>query len=338
MTPFEYMTVESLEAAAKLLAGQRNGTLLKAGGIDVLDRLKERLDAPRRVVSIREAQRETPAVRDAGDGGLILAATATLAQVAADERVRRDYPALAEAAGHAATPQVRNVATVGGNLCQKPRCWYFRSRDYPCLKKGGQTCFAVHGDNRYHAVFGAKRCHIVHPSNLAVPLVAYAAALRLVRHREGRLAERTVAIDDFFRIPADPQDDEHTLLDGELVAEVRLPPVAGPPRSGYVELREKQSFDWPLVTCAVNLAGRQPRVVLGAVAPIPWRLRAVERVLAAGPPDEATMKQIRKAATFGAEPMSHNAYKLRLIEVAVERAIRAATDGASGTETPQQRS
>ncbi len=324
MTPFEYVTVDRLEAAAKLLAGRRNGTLLKAGGIDVIDRLKERLDQPERVVSIRDAQRDTPAVREAPDGGLILAATATLAQVAGDERVRRRYPALAEAAGHAATPQVRQVATVGGNLCQKPRCWYYRSRDYPCLKKGGSMCFAVHGDNRYHAVFGAKRCHIVHPSNLAVPLVACAATLRLVRQADGKLAERTVAIDDFFRVPEDPQDDEHTLLAGELIAEVRLPPADERPRSGSVELREKQSFDWPLVTCAANLAGSSPRVVLGAVAPIPWRLRAVERMLAAGAPDEAALREICKAATVGAEPMTHNAYKLRLIEVAVERAIRAA--------------
>jgi len=326
MNAFEYVTVESLEAATRLLAGRRDGTLLKAGGIDVLDRLKERLESPKRVVSIREAQRTAPPVSEAADGGLVLAATATLAQVAADERVRRRYPALAEAARRAATPQVRQVATVAGNLCQKPRCWYYRSRDYPCLKKGGHTCFAVQGDNRYHAVFGARLCHIVHPSSLAVPLVAYAARLRIVRHGNGTLTERTASIDEFYRVPDDPRRDEHTLAPGELIVELTLPAVRSKTRSGYVELRERQSFDWPLVTCAVNLeAPGGPRVVVGAVAPIPWRLRAVEGMLAAGVPDDTRMAEIRKAATVGAEPMTHNGYKLRLVEVAVERAIRAAT-------------
>jgi len=327
MKAFEYITAENFEAATRLLAEARNdGLRVKAGGIDVLDRLKERLEEPKAVLNLRRLPPEASEIEvRSGDEQIIIGALATVAQVGAHEAIRVHLPALAEAASHAATPQIRNVATVGGNLCQKPRCWYYRSHDFPCLKKGGATCYAVHGDNRYHAVFGAGACHIVHPSNLAVPLLAYGAQLRLVRYDNGKVAQRVVALDDFYRVPANPQHDEHVLEPGELIEAVLVPLAAVGPRSAYHEVREKQSFDWPLVSCAVNWnVAAQPRIVLGAVAPIPWRLKEVEKLVGDKTLTDELVEAARSAAQRGAEPMSGNGYKVALVGALVEQTLRAA--------------
>jgi xanthine dehydrogenase YagS FAD-binding subunit len=223
---------------------------------------------------------------------------------------------------------VRNTATVGGNLCQKPRCWYYRSQDFDCLKKGGPTCYAQHGDNRYHAIFGASACHIVHPSNIAVPLLGQGASLRLVRSQHGKRVERTVSLDEFFRVPISPRDDENVLGRGELVREVLVPLKGAGKRAAYIEAREKQSFDWPLVSCAVNLnEPSKPRVVLGAVAPIPWRLEKVEKLIAGRQLSDGVVERAKNVAMDGALPMSHNGYKLRLVGALVEQALRQASAG-----------
>ncbi|MFQ5807384.1 MAG: FAD binding domain-containing protein [Phycisphaerae bacterium] len=333
MNAFEYVTAESFAAATTFLADRPAGdTLVKAGGIDVLDRLKERLETPKRLLNLRDAMGPGNRIAEIGQHGIdiVLSATTTLAAIANHTAIRQRYPALAQAAEHAATPQIRNVATLGGNLCQKPRCWYYRSRDYDCLKKGGATCYAVHGDNRYHAIFGAGACHIVHPSSLAVPLLAYDAWLRLLKHEAGKLHQRKVSLDDFFRVPANPQQDENVLEPGELIFEVFLPFQKNlRPRSAYVELREKQSFDWPMVSCAVNLNdGAKPRVVLGAVAPIPWRLKRVEALLADQKLTDALGDKAKAVATRDANPMSLNRYKVQLAGVALERALRQADQEA----------
>lgn len=331
MNAFEYVTADNFQAAAAFLEKHPgDDTLVKAGGIDVLDRLKEGLATPDRLLNLRPPRRPADPVRTSADGQeIVINALATLAEVAAQPHVRACLPALADAADHAATPQIRNVATVGGNLCQTPRCWYYRSQDYRCLKKGGATCYAIHGDNRYHAVFGAGACHIVHPSNLAVPLLACGAAVRLVRQGSGRAEQRDVMLDDFFRVPTNPRDAENILEPGELIQEVRIAEEKTGPRSAYLELREKQSFDWPMVSCAVNLndAGK-PRVVLGAVAPIPWRLPEVEALLTGRDLTDALIDEAKALATQGANPMAHNEYKVQLVGVALARALRQADEKA----------
>ena len=329
MNRFEYLLPESFEAAVTLLAQARPqaAPLVKAGGIDVLDRLKEGLEAPRRVLNLLALRNGAAPVRRASAETIEIDALATLAEVAGHELIRKLFPALAQAAGHTATPQIRNVATVAGNLCQKPRCWYFRSQDYTCLKKGGSTCYAVEGDNRYHAVVGAGACHIVHPSNLAPVLLTAGARIGTIAAGPTGPTQRTIAIDEFFRVPADPRDDEHTLRPGELIQTIELPTSAGGPRAAYVELREKQSFDWPLVSCAANLNDpANPRVVLGAVAPIPWRVKVAERVLAGSPLDDRTIDRAARLAAEGCEPMSRNAYKVELVAPAVADALRQARD------------
>lgn len=326
MKAFEFITAQNWPSAAGALTDRREGTLVKAGGIDVVDRLKERIDQPARVLSLRQLRDAREGIRvDEAARRIVIPALATLTEVSEHPEIRARAHVLAEAVGIAATPQVRNVATIGGNLCQKPRCWYFRSADFHCLKKGGDTCYAIAGDNRYHAVFGAGACHIVHPSNAAMGLAALKANVKTVRSDGTKVVERFIPIDDFYRVPPNPLDDEHVLEPGELIREIHLPFDYCGPRTAFVEVREKQSFDWPLVTAAVNLnAPREPRVVLGAVAPIPWRLRGVEQMLADRAVEADLLARAKAASAEGARPMSGNAYKLQLIGPCVERAIAAA--------------
>lgn len=327
MKTFEYISAKTLDSACRVAAGTNvNDLLVKAGGIDVLDRMKERLDTPLRVLNLRpEPMDVARKITPAKDGGITIGALATLTTIAEDETVRRDLPGLAKACGDAATPQVRNVATLGGNLCQKPRCWYYRNHDIVCFKKGGDTCYSVFGDNRYHAIVGTKNCHIVHPSNAALPLAAANASVVVIKFADGKVTERTVSMDDFYRVPDDPKDNEHTLANDELIKEVRIPGSAFGPRSAYLEIREKHSFDWPLVSCSVNLNDKAaPRVVLGAVAPIPWRLKDVEAKLAGKELTDKLVDECAAIAAEGMESMSGNAYKLPMVGVIVKRTLREA--------------
>jgi xanthine dehydrogenase YagS FAD-binding subunit len=326
MNAFEFIAAQTWSAATGALVENREGTLVKSGGIDVLDRLKERIDKPQRVLSLRQLRDAKDVIRvDEANRRIIIPALATLTEVSEHPEIRARAHVLAEAIGVAATPQVRNVATIGGNLCQKPRCWYYRSEDFHCLKKGGDTCYAIAGDNRFHAIFGAGACHIVHPSNAAMGLSAMKALIRTVRSDGTKQIDRTIPIDDFYRVPINPIDDEHVLEPGELVREIHLPFDYCGPRTAFIEVREKQSFDWPLVTAAVNLnVPLEPQVVLGAVAPIPWRLRKIEQMLTGKAIDADLIARARAAASEGARPMSGNAYKLSIVGPCVERAIVAA--------------
>lgn len=314
MKPFTYEVADDLDSALAVL----NNPLrtLKAGGIDLLDRIKERLDLPKTVLSIGgiEALRF---IRE--DGGAIrIGCLTTLADMGRSELLKTRFPALHESAGRAATPQIREQATLGGNLCQRPRCWYFRSIDFPCLKKGGGTCYAVEGENQYHAVIAGGPCHIVHPSNCAPALVA-ADAEFIIRKADG---ERTIKAADFFKLPRESMYAENVLAPGEVLAEVVIPST--PSRSATVELREKQSFDWPMAMASAARVDGVWRVCLGAVAPIPWLSRPAMDVLGSSDitPDLAT--QAGEAAASEAQPMSHNAYKTQLIKAAVKRALLAA--------------
>ena len=316
MKAFAWIEPEDLQAA--LAAGAQEGALFKAGGIDVQDRLKEHLEEPSALVDIRRL-RGLDFVRLEG-GTLRLGPLVTLATLASDPRIQKGAPALAEAAAAAATPQIRNAATLGGNLAQRPRCWYFRKEDFRCRRKGGNECFAIDGQNEMHAVFGNDLCAIVHPSATATALTALGASL-LVRGTSG---ERTIGIDDFFVLPETDITRENVLRPGELIVEVRVPAGA---RSGYVKLMEKQTFDWPLAEAAVAL-GEGPRVVLGAAAPVPWRAKEAEALVRGKRVDEALASAAAEAAVRGARPLQHNGYKVPLLQAAVKRALLAA-GGAS---------
>ena len=317
MKSFVLLPARSLEEAAREAA--RPETALKAGGVDLLDRMKEGLDSPRRVVSIADVPGHDsielgPPAR--------LGALATLARIAASADLRRSYPALADAAEGAATPQIRNMATLGGNICQRPRCWYYRLAEFDCRKKGGKECYALEGENRFHAIFNTDVCCCIHPSATATALLAYGARFQTVSPK-GR---REIAIEDFFVAPTEDPTRENALSAGEIIQTVVLP---GPPegsRSVYKKLKEKESFDWPLVeTCvAMSLSGgtiRDARVVLGSVAPTPLRAKEAEALLNGARPGPVLAARAAEAAVRGATPLGQNAYKVRLARVMLERTL-----------------
>jgi xanthine dehydrogenase YagS FAD-binding subunit len=318
---FVLLPARSLSEAAQEAA--KPNTLIKAGGVDVLDRLKEGIDAPDRVVSIAHL----PGLDQIAVGSPTrIGALATLARMASHPELQKSYPALAHAAAEAATPQIRNMATLGGNLCQKPRCWYYRNADFDCRKKGGATCFAQDGENRFHAIFDSDLfCCCIHPSAAGVALLAYGAKLETVSPR----GKRTIPIDDFFVRPTEDALRENVLGPGEIVEAVVLPAPADGARSAYKKLKEKESFDWPLVEACVNLTVsggqiRQARVVLGSVAPTPWRSKAAEAVLSGAKAGPDIARRAAEAAVAGAKPLAKNGYKVRLARVMVERAVREA--------------
>ncbi len=323
MNRFEYVHAATAQEAAGLVPGDGRDVKLKGAGIDLLALIKDRVIAPKRVVSLlRVAElRKIEAGRD----GLRIGALATLAQLGAHEEVRKSFKALAEAASHAATPQIRNVATVGGNLCQRPRCWYFRSADFQCLKKGGSQCYAVDGENHFHAIFGASPCKIVHPSNLAPPLVALEAKARVV----GPSGERVLTMEEFFEVPGGDVGVENALKPNEVVVSIEVPSAGW--STGYLEVREKQSFDWPLVTVAAAVkveAGKfkAVRLVFGAVGNKPWRVPAVEKMLeGAKATDADALAKAAARACEEAKPLSQNAYKVAILRTLILRALAAAS-------------
>ncbi len=335
MNKFAYARPDSLDAAAALLTDRRfRLPVLKGGGIDVVDHLKEGLMEPDLVVSIRSkraagSQAGTPAVRESG-GGLHIEATATLTELDKSEPARRLAPVIAQAAGSAASPQVRNVATAAGNLLQRPRCWYYRHEQFACLKKGGPTCYAVEGENKFHAIFGGGPCHIVHPSNLAPALMVCGGEVHLIGSDRSSLP-----IADLFHLPDRGVKDEHNLKPGEVITHITCRAAA---RSGFYAVKEKQSFDWPLVAAfvALELDGdkiNSARVCAGAVAPIPWMLPAVAEALkGVSLEDDAKLRAACGLAADGARPMTDNAYKTRLLPVAVRRAVLIAAGRKTGEE------
>ena len=317
MSSFQLARAASTSQARELLAEEPNSTF-KAGGIDVIDHLKQHLLEPARLVDLKSISGMDDIEVD-GDGTLRIGALVTLARIAGHPAIREDWPALAEACGEAASPQVRNVATVGGNVLQRPRCWYYRLESFKCIKKGGDTCFALTGQNRYNVIFGGGPAYPPHPSSAAIPLVAYGASFVI----EGASGTRTVPAGEFFTLPeADPQR-ENSLAAGEILTEIRVPATGGA-RSAYAEVRERAGFDWPLASVAmvIGAAGGtvdEARVVLGHVATVPWRSEAAEQALVGQPPGAEAAAAAGEAAVVGAEPMSENAYKVGLVKVLVRR-------------------
>jgi xanthine dehydrogenase YagS FAD-binding subunit len=321
MHPFELARPTSVAQARELVA-EKPGSVLKAGGVDLIDHLKERLVEPPRVVDLKSVP-GLDQVTLGADGSLHIGPLVTLAKVAAHPDVRKNHPALAQACGEAASPQIRNLATIGGNVLQRPRCWYYRLESYRCLKKGGTVCYAIGGENRYHVIFGGGPSYATHPSNAAVALVAFGASFVL----EGAKGPRTVPAADFFVLPGKDAERESLIEPGEVLTEIRVPAASGA-RSLYDEVRERAAFDWPLVSAAavVRQEGgsvQEARVVLGAVAPIPWRSTRAEQALLGKPLDEASATAAARAATFGAVPLSDNEYKVGLVQTLVRRTLLA---------------
>lgn len=331
MTPLKILMPRTLDEAVDA-QNRHRGAIPKAGGIDVLAHLKDDLPGDgllNNLLAVEDDDLTRLADRSIG-------ALCTLGRLARDESLRARSPVIAQAAAATATPQIRNRATIAGNLLQRPHCWYYRGRQFHCLKKGGSTCYAVHGENRYHAIFGDGPCHIVHPSSLAPALTVCDAVLTI---RNARHGERTMPIEELFTMPDANVGVEHALGSDDLVVRIDH---ASAPISAHYEIRERQSFDWPLVMAAVALTIENhrissARVCAGAVAPVPWRLRRVEiGLVGVGINDDERIRRACQTAVNGAAAMSDNAYKLAMLPVAIHRAVTRAlgrpTDDPFDTE------
>ena len=316
---FAYIRARSKQEALDNLASQ--GAYVHAGGTDLLGCARDEVFEVEKLVSISRLE-ELKGITHADEGGIRIGALTTISEIAASAVIRESYPGLAQAASDVASPQLRNQGTLGGNLCQRPRCWYFRG-DFHCAKKGGDMCYAVEGENRYHAIFGGDPCYIVHPSDTAPMLVALGAEVRI----SGARGERSMALEDFFVLPDQDLERENVLQQGEIVTEVVLPAASGV-KSSYRKIRERGAWDFALVSVAlaVRLSGStvaEARVVLGGVAPAPWRSAAAEAALIGKEPTPSVAAAVAAAAVAGAQPLEQNAYKVLLAKGALMESLVA---------------
>jgi xanthine dehydrogenase YagS FAD-binding subunit len=303
------------------LSQLKDGAIVKAGGVDLLDRMKNGTDTPTRLVNIRNI----PALRGIHPTpqGLTIGPLTTLAEVADDPAIRSQYTVLADACGHAATPHIRNMATLGGNLLQQLQCWYYRSADFQCLRKGKDICYAFSGLNQYHAIMDYGGCPSVAPSSGAVALLALDASVELTSAAKGK---RTVAIRDFYLQPDSNPHSFHVMAADELLTAVHIPKPATGTRSAYQKYGEKESHDWAIADAGIllemdgNLC-RRAVVAMGAASPVVRRSQEAEAALTGKPITLETARAAGRASMTGAMPLSMNAYKVQLFPAAIYRTI-----------------
>jgi xanthine dehydrogenase YagS FAD-binding subunit len=324
MKTFANKNPQTLEQAVSILQQARKdgqSPSMVGGGSDLLGMVKEFLVKPDVLVNLKTIKgmdQVKPAASGVNIGGLI-----TLDTLGKHPLIRSQFTVLAEAAETVATPQIRNVGTLAGNVCQRPWCWYFRN-GFPCLKNGGDTCYSIVGDNRFHAIFGGGPSYIVHPSDTAPALVALDAKFRIV----GPSGERVVPAAEFFVLPQKDATKENVLVADEVLAEVQLPPAHPGRRSTYNKVLDREAWTHAVVSAAVvldmdNEICQRARLVLGGVAPIPWRLPNVERLLTGQRITPELAAKAGEAAIMGAQKLSKNAYKLPMTKALLRRTVLA---------------
>ena len=329
MKAFEWMNATTVaEAVNALKSGSASSdpddaARPIAGGQDLLTTMKEYITRPTRVVNLKGI-RGLDKIESDGKGALRIGALVTLNKLEEDALVQKSFPGLAEAAHSVGTPQIRNLGTVGGNLCQRPRCWYFRLEEVVCLKKGGSECYAATGENKYHAIFGGGPSYIVHPSDLAPMLLALGASVNVT----GGEGKRTIPLDKFFTLPSDGNlRRENVLKNDEIITEVLVPASKFASNSTYLKFKERDSMDFAMsavaaaVTIGANKTISEARIVLGGVAPIPWRVPKAEAALVGKTMNQDLLAEVAKTALQGAEPLAKNAYKIPLTQTLVRRAL-----------------
>jgi xanthine dehydrogenase YagS FAD-binding subunit len=326
MRGFEYANPTTKEQAVALLGSSWADAEVLAGGTDLLSLMKDDVVHPKRLVNIKDIA-ELRGIKPS-KAGLRIGATVTIQELLDNAQIAKDYPALVDAAEGITSPQIRSVGTVGGDLCQRPRCWYYRAGFGLLAKDASGEPLVPSGDNRYHAILGnTGPAYFVNPSSLAPALIAYGATVRI----HGPKGGREVAVEKFFVTPQSDSAREYELKPGEIVTEIVVPPAAGAKSATY-EVRQKEALDWPLAAASVALkmsAGKvtSARIVLGHVAPTPWRSTAAEEALAGKAITEDVAKAAGEAAVTGAKSLGRNAYKIQLARVAVKRAILEAARG-----------
>jgi xanthine dehydrogenase YagS FAD-binding subunit len=333
------------DMAAALAAGRQDGAKYIAGGTDLMQLAKDDVETPRQLVDVQGLLTRTITTSGgtasgsttsggttsggtSSGGTLRLGALATMSEVAAHPDVRANWPVISEALLLSASPQIRNMGTMGGNLLQRTRCGYFRDTGSACNKRNlGSGCPAIHGDNRGLGVIGtSEHCIATHPSDMPVALMALGASVELLNPNGGR---RIVPISEFYRLPGATPNIETNVLPGELISAIVVPPSAAAGRSRYVKIRDRASFEFAVVSAAVALdvqdgMVRDIRVALGGVAPKPWRLSQVEAALHGRPATEDAFRAAAELASQGAQPASQNAFKVKLMQRAVFRGLQLA--------------
>ncbi len=322
---FSYVRVDSVQDAVDSLSAGDNRVL--AGGTDLLGCLRDRVFSTETVVSITRLDK-LRGIGETLDRGVRIGALATLTELAETPLIKQRYAGLSTAALEVGTPQLRHQGTVGGNLCQKPRCWYYRG-EFQCLRKGGNLCYAFGGENQYHAIFGTDgKCCMVHPSDLAPVLVALEATVRVTGPRGNRL----VPLEKFYVLPAENVEKETVLEPAEVVTEIILPkPIPGM-RTSYRKVRIRRAWDFALAGVALATVFKdglvqRARVVLNAAAPVPWRSLEVEEAITGKQLDASTIAHAAKAGVKNAEPLEQNGYKIPLFKAVLEEELAAIAQG-----------
>jgi len=336
MKAFEWVSASTVEEAVRQL--QTNKPVQNrdeapqplAGGQDLLTAMKDYVVRPSRVVNLKSIPGLDRLQVDAS--GLRIGALVRLAQLEQNAEIKKRFPGLVEAASSVATPQIRNLGTVGGNLCQRPRCWYFRLEKVVCLRKGGDECYAESGENKYNAILGGGPSFIVHPSDLAPMLVALGASVSTASPKGGR----SILLEKFFILPSEEPTRENVLEPAEIITEINVPASPFAARSTYLKFKERDSLDFALSAVAAALemdpsgTVRQARLVLGGVAPVPWRVPRAEEFLAGKRLDASVATEAARLALRGASPLSKNAYKIPLTQTLVRRALAKAGGAKQG--------
>jgi len=325
MRPFNYYKVASVAQAVSLLSRHQQKAAILAGGSDLLGMMKDRIEGPKLklpgfLIDIKGIK-ELSYINEEKIG-LKIGAGTPLSEILSSELIAKRYPLLHQAAGQVGVPQIRNVGTLGGNLCQRPRCWYFRGKSFQdCFRKGGNNCYAPGGENRYHAVFGSARCSMVHPSDLAPALIALNARVEIASSK----GNRTVPMEKFYVGPEKNILGETILSPQEMVLAVEIPNPAATGKGVYLKLKDRQSFDFALVSVAVSLSLKndtveQARIVFGGLAPYPMRSIKAEAALKGRRIKDAISAACNEA-TDGARPLAHNGYKVDAAKGILEQAL-----------------
>ena len=330
MKAFEWTNPTTVNEAVKMLTVASPGDIDEAprplaGGQDLLTTMKDYTSRPTRLVNLKNIRGLNKITLNAR--GLTIGALVTLTELEQHAGVRKSFPGLAEAANSIATAQIRNLGTVGGNLCQRPRCWYFRLEEVICLKKGGSECYAASGENKYNAIIAGGPSYIVHPSDLAPMLLALGATVTVT----GAAGKRVIPLDKFFTLPSEGNiRRENVLKNEEIITEIHVPASPLAARSTYLKFKERESLDFALASAAVavrmaaNRTVSDARIVLGGVAPIPWRVPAAEKFLVGKELKPDVLAEAGKIALAEAQPLEKNAYKVPLTQTLVRRALAKA--------------
>lgn len=319
MNEFKLAQPQSVGQATSFLSQKPKGCHIMAGGTDLLGEMKNGIIDAEVVVDLKSLpelsfiKREQNKVR--------IGALTPVSELAENSFIQNEYSVLYEAALSLATPQLRNVGTVGGNLCQRPRCWYYRDSQILCLKKGGHKCFAFNGRNKYHAILGGGPCFIVYPSDLAPALISLGAEIIIASSKK----EKKIPLEEFYVLPKENLLQENILQPGEMLKEIQFPLKGSGEKSTYHKLKERGTWDFALVSAAVNAqitnqSFKEVRIILGGVAPIPWRAKKAESVIKGNRITQSLLQQAAQEELRDAVPLTDNAYKTKLVQSIMSQA------------------